>query len=115
MLNGTKRGLAHELAHPAGLAELSRAELGELLAQIKALEGIVLARLLAGPEGNPRREVKPEPDRMLTPKEAAVILRRPVRWISRHKKALPFVVQMSERSYRCSERSIRLWLKQHQS
>jgi len=52
MLNGHSIELATYLAQPALVSKLNREELGALLAQIKTLEGVVLARLLAAPDGD---------------------------------------------------------------
>lgn len=116
MLNGHGIDLADYLEQPTLVSRLNREELGTLLAQIKALEGVVMARLLTDVDREDRhREMKAEPDRMLTPAEAAELMRCSVRWIARHKATLPFIVHKSERAYACSERGVRLWLKQHQS
>ena len=120
MLNGNGLDLRTYLAEPALVSQLSRAELAELLLQVRALEGALLIRLLADLSENSRRH-KPEApdpncdDRMLTVDEAAVMLRKDKRWIYRRKRKLPFVHILSERSLLCSERTLRQWIKHHQS
>jgi hypothetical protein len=120
VLNGNGLDLGTYLAKPALVSQLSRAELAELLLQVRALEGVLLIRLLADPSDSSRRHRpdSPDPDpndRMLTVDEAAALLRKDKRWIYRRKRKLPFVHILSERSLLCSERSLRQWIKQHQS
>lgn len=111
MLNGTIE-LADLLSQPSLVAELTRDQLAELAGQCERLKALCWARLMSI---TATVESRTAPDRMLTPTEASEILRRPVRWIARRRATLPFVVRMSERSYVCSERGVRLWLKQHES
>jgi hypothetical protein len=47
---------------------------------------------------------------MLTPAEAAEMLRRTPRWIYRNAKQLPFVKRISAKSMLCSEAGVRRWL-----
>ncbi len=115
-LNGNGTEIASYLAQPALVSELNPAQLASLIGQIEQLKALCWARLVATPVTTTK--AKPdaaEPDRMLKPAEAAEILRRDVRWIARNKDKLPFVQALTKRSYLCSERGLRLWLKQHQS
>ena len=49
-------------------------------------------------------------DQMLTVDEAAELLRRKRRWISRHAATLPFVRRLTPRSLLCSRRGVERWL-----
>jgi predicted DNA-binding transcriptional regulator AlpA len=62
------------------LARLSRAECAELLAQVKALEGQLLARLLAD-HANSQTTNAPESDRLLTIEQAAELLTVSKSWL----------------------------------
>jgi Helix-turn-helix domain len=65
------------------------------------------ARLL---EPEPVESVSDEPDKLLTTEEAAALLRRSTKWISRHRRSLPFARKLSERSWVYSEQGLRRWL-----
>jgi hypothetical protein len=83
------------------MASVSRSEIPKLLVALSA-------RLL---EAEPELEAATdEPDLMLTTEEAAAALRRSAKWISRHRKNLPFARKLSERSWVYSEQGLRRWL-----
>jgi hypothetical protein len=65
------------------------------------------ARLL---EPEPVEPPTDEQERMLTTEEAAKLLRRSTKWISRHRRNLPFARKLSERSWVYSEQGLRRWL-----
>lgn len=69
---------------------------------------VALAARLLEPE--PVEPVSDEPDRSLTTEEAAALLRRSTKWISRHRRSLPFARKLSERSWVYSEQGLRRWL-----
>jgi hypothetical protein len=69
---------------------------------------IALAARLLEPE--PVEPVSDEPDQMLTTLEASKLLRRSTKWISRHRRSLPFARKLSERSWVYSEQGLRRWL-----
>jgi len=116
MLNGKVIELAPYLAEPSQVAELNPGQLASLIGQLEQLKALCWARLVSSPTAtNGAKSDRAAPDRMLKPAEAASILRRDVRWVTRNKEKLPFVTSVSKRSYLCSERGLRLWLKQHQS
>lgn len=75
--------------------------------QIPALIAALAARLLAEPEPEAAPD---EPDRMLTASEAAERLRRSTKWLSRHRRNLPFARKLSERSWLYSARGLEKWL-----
>jgi Helix-turn-helix domain len=66
------------------------------------------ARLLDAPE--PAEPEAAEPDKLLTTEEAAALLRRSTKWISRHRRSLPFARKLSARSWVYSEQGLRRWL-----
>jgi excisionase family DNA binding protein len=77
--------LAAYLAQPALVARLCRSQLVALLAQVKALEGMVLARLLADVgAGAPAAAA---PGRLLTAKEMAQVLHVPESWVRAQARA----------------------------
>jgi hypothetical protein len=65
------------------------------------------ARLL---EPEPAEPVSDEPDVMLTTLEASKLLRRSTKWISRHRRSLPFAKKLVARSWVYSEQGLRRWL-----
>ena len=48
-----------------------------------------------------------DPDRLLTPEEAAAILGQSVRWLYRHAANLPFTRRISRKNLRFSEAGLR--------
>jgi hypothetical protein len=70
------------------------------------------ARLL---EPEPVEPATDEPDKMLTASEAAARLRRSTKWLSRHRKSLPFARKLSERSWIYSKQGLRRWLARQKS
>ena len=76
--------------------------------KIPALIAALAARLL---EPAPEPEaVDDHDDRLLTAVEASAVLRRSTKWISRHRRNLPFARKLSERSWVYSEQGLRRWL-----
>jgi hypothetical protein len=76
--------------------------------RIPALIAALAARLL-----EPESESEPVaegPDKMLTTAEASDLLRRSTKWISRHRKNLPFARKLGPRSWVYSEQGLRRWL-----
>lgn len=76
--------------------------------KIPALIAALAARLLE-PEPVPEA-ADDHDDRLLTAAEASAILRRSTKWISRHRRSLPFARKLSERSWVYSEQGLRKWL-----
>jgi len=82
---------------------------------IPAVIAALVARLLVEPElASPAAPssapATQDEGPMLTPDEAATVLRRPRRWIYRNAKRLPFVRRISRKTLLCSELGIRRWL-----
>jgi hypothetical protein len=77
------------------------------------LPGLLVA--IAGVMAEPA-ELAPEPaasepaDTNLTLDEAAKLMRRSTKWIYRHRKDLPFVRQLAQRSYVVSKNGLERWL-----
>ncbi len=51
-----------------------------------------------------------QPDRLLTPQEAATILGQSVPWLYRHAAKFPFTRRISRRNLRFSEAGLRRWI-----
>jgi len=81
-------------------------------AKIPALIAALAARLL---EPEPVEPVSDDPDKMLTTEEACALLRRSAKWISRHRKTLPFARRLASRSWVYSEQGLRRWLARQKS
>lgn len=79
-----------------------------------ALSAIGLAWASSGQSG-PQAPAENGEDRMLTPDEAASILRRSKRWIYRHADRLPFIKRLSPKSVLCSEAGIKRWLERQRA
>jgi hypothetical protein len=75
--------------------------------RIPALIAALAARLLEPEAVEP---VSDQPDVMLTTLEAAKLLRRSTKWITRHRRNLPFAKKLAARSWVCSEQGLRRWL-----
>jgi hypothetical protein len=113
-LNGNIVDIKTYLTLPNLVDGLNREDLAALLEQLKGLEGRVMGRLLLGAPGTPEQSAVTRPfddnDRMLTPDEASVVLRRSRQWIYRHSKTLPFVKRISRKSLLCSQAGMKRWL-----
>jgi len=53
-----------------------------------------------------------QPDRLLSPSEAAVMLGVTIPWLHRHHRQLPFTRKLSRKTLRFSELGLRRWLAQ---
>jgi len=104
-------------AEPGCLDRLPYEALTTLRARCAAtLATIESAQLLAANGGRRHRdEIGTETDRMLSPDEAAALLRRKRRWIYRNADRLPFVRRISRKSILCSERGLKSWLAAQKS
>jgi hypothetical protein len=83
------------------IAAIPRSEIPKLL--------VALSARLLEPEPEPEAATE-EPDKMLTTLEAAKLLRRNPKWISRHRRNLPFARKLSERSWVYSQVGLHRWL-----
>jgi excisionase family DNA binding protein len=79
-----------------------------LLAELEALRARLWTRLLAT-DTVPPADAR-QPDRLLTPAEAAAVLSVPLRWIYRHHNQLPFTRRMSRKRLRFSEAGVQTWI-----
>lgn len=98
--------------NPALAMRLPREVLKALLLKSAAAQSALTAALITGgPEAAPQPvKLAPSEDRMLTPKEAAQLLRRSPRWIYRNAARLPFAKRVSPKTILCSEAGIKQWL-----
>ena len=73
---------------------------------------VVLSALASCPvvSTNGTERLAPEPDRLLTPEEAAALLQTTVPWLYRHHKQLPFARPLSRKRLRFSEAGLGRWL-----
>jgi hypothetical protein len=72
---------------------------------------IIVREEITAAIGNGRHD---EPDRLLTPQEAAAILgqdsEKGVRWLYRHAQRLPFSRRISRKNLKFCERGLRAWI-----
>lgn len=94
-------------ADPRRLAGLAPDTIKMLLMRSTVVQSALAAALLSS-DRIPAQAT--EEDRMLTPDEAAQILRRSRLWIYRNSKRLPFVKRISRKSLLCSEAEVKRWL-----
>jgi hypothetical protein len=80
-----------------------------LIAKCSAVQGTLASVLLTTKNDNQKSEADPH-ERMLSPEEAASILRRKRRWIYRNAHRLQFVRRVSPKSLLCSEPGVYKWL-----
>jgi hypothetical protein len=102
-----------ELAqNPARATELPLRALAALASRCASAQSAIAAAQLANvANGADAYDASPtDDDRMLLPTEAAVLLRRKVRWVYRNAAKLPFIKRVGPRSLLCSEEGIRRWL-----
>ena len=99
-------------AEPGCLDRLPYEALTKLRARCAAtLATIESAQLLAANGARRQKDnIGTETDRMLSPDEAAALLRRKRRWIYRNADRLPFVRRLSRKSLLCSEAGVHKWL-----
>lgn len=113
-IGASQHGSAYEA--PAQIADidvsrLARAECAALLAQCKALEGRLLARLLAGGE-SAEREARGDGDRLLTIAEASEMLSVTRSWLYHHAKRLGLAVRLGSGTLRFSHARIQQYMRE---
>lgn len=101
-------------ADPLRLAGLSADAIKTLLMRSAVAQSALAAALVTAPNPHTPQPVSEE-DRMLTPDEAAQMLRRSRLWIYRNADRLPFVKRMSRKSLLCSEVELKRWLATRKS
>lgn len=93
------------VADPRLVARLDATTVKALMLRATVAQSALATRLLSDEPAEPLPE-----DRMLTPDEAAQMLRRSRLWIYRNSKRLPFVKRISRKSLLCSEAGVKRWL-----
>ena len=91
------------------IAAIAVADIPAALTQLAAYQAQLAARLMV-----PAEPVDDGDDLLLTTEEAAKLLRRSTKWISRHRRSLPFARKLSERSWVYSELGLRKWLSRQE-
>src|ERR1700733_10197016 len=95
-----------DLSHdPSRIRGLAREVLVAHLLTLAAIESAIAVELLTGEKPKAAAAFDAD-DRMLTPDEAAVIVRRSRRWIYKNARRLSFVIRVSRKSLLCSEKGI---------
>jgi hypothetical protein len=111
-INSTRGGPVPTLdaiaADPYRAAGLPKATISALLLRAAIVQSALTAQLITKDVDAP--PVGATEDEMLTPIEAAVILKQSRRWLTRNARRLPFVRRISERSFLCSKQGIAKWL-----
>lgn len=97
------------LPEPKAIDTIPTEQLPALLAQTAALQSAIAARLLQSTGHRPPAADTPEPDRLLTPAEAAAALGVTIQWLHRHSKQLPFARKLGHKTLRFSEAGLRRW------
>jgi predicted DNA-binding transcriptional regulator AlpA len=106
--------LAELATAPSRVAEVPPEAVPGLLAQAAALQGALAARLVTASPA-PLSPSQQSTERLLTPAEAAELLKVSVPWLHRHAKHLPFTRRLSRKALRFSEAGIRRWLDMQRS
>jgi hypothetical protein len=99
------------LTSPAIANKLPREVLSDLLAQNAAVQSILVAALVSNGAASAKTADPADDAKWITPAEAAIIIRKDVRWIYRHAASLPWCRRISRKSMLCSERVLRLWVE----
>jgi hypothetical protein len=101
--------LAELLAHPERVKGLPRPVLAGLLAQLSAV-GATIGAEIANGDDHDRPATPAEPDRLLTPDEAAKIMGVDAKWLVRHSRQYRFAKKLGHRTIRFSELGLRRWM-----
>lgn len=99
---------------PRLAATLPKAAISGLLMRNAVVQSALTAAL-ATDQGQEHPAATAQDDETLTPDEAAAMLKKPRRWLSRNRHRLPFVKPISERSFLCSKQGIAKWLASRRS
>jgi len=91
------------------LHDLSRAELSALLAQVKALEGRLLAKLLM--TGDQPKAHDASGDRLLSCEQTAAMLTVPKAWLYQRGRKLGLAVELGTGTLRFSHAAIQAYIK----
>ena len=104
--------LADLARHPDRVAAVPSPLVPSLMAQTAALQAALAARLasVSIPTEELARAQAPEPERLLSPAEAAAFLGVTVAWLYRHAGHLPFTRRLSRKALRFSEPGLRRWV-----
>jgi hypothetical protein len=95
---------------PQRALDLPPGEAMSLLARAATVQAALMARVVTV-NSNPTQSTAAEADdRMLSVIEIAAVLKRPAAWIVRNRRKLPFIHQVSPKTFVASERAIRRWL-----
>jgi hypothetical protein len=97
-------------ADPQRASGLPAAALLMLLLRVAAVQSTLTAQLATAPLGATQAAPAQEDDQMLSPDEAAELLKQPRRWLARNAQRLPFVRRISPRRFVCSRNGIIKWL-----
>lgn len=97
-------------ADPRCLVGLSKSAIAGLLLRSAVVQSALTAALATSEAREQPVAIAEDDDRMLTPDEAAVMLRRSRPWIYRNAHRLPFVKRISRKSLLCSEAGMKQWL-----
>jgi hypothetical protein len=89
---------------------LSSDAIAVLMAKNAAVVTALAAALAVSKSEKKHKDEPIANDRMLTPNEAASLLRRKPRWIYRNADRLPFVKRVSAKSLLISETNLQKWL-----
>ncbi len=90
--------------------DVSAEQVPALLGELERLKAGLWAKLVT-PAHNGKAQPLPstEPDKLLFPKDAAVLLGVKISWLYRHAKTLPFARKLSRKALRFSEAGLRRW------
>ena len=96
-------------AHPSLIAKLPQPVLAAVYVDVARLEAALLAALLVANQGMAQSPT-PEPDRLLTPDEAARLLGTTKTWLYRNAPKLAFTKRLTRKTLRFSENGLRKYL-----
>jgi excisionase family DNA binding protein len=99
------------LQDPQRIAQVELADVADLLGQLEIVRVQLWARLVGANAPVVASIDVSTTDRLLTPQEAAAVLKVGVRWLYRHRKRLPFARPISGKVLRFSEMGLQKWLE----
>lgn len=104
-------------AEPERALDLPVGEAMALLLRASSAQAALLTRVASANSANSTqagREVEAA-DPTLSIAEIAALLKRPAAWIVRNRQKLPFIHQVSPKTFVASERAVRRWLNTRRS
>jgi hypothetical protein len=97
-------------SEPERALDLAPGEARVLLTRAAAVHAALVAAVVASANSTQAGPEGPPDDRMLSLDEVAAMIHRPRAWIVRNRATLPFIHEVSPKTFIASERAVRRWI-----